>query len=234
MEVADRGCAGADFYAQLDGQISGRVVDADGRPAANVKVDVIPADEAASPSPQAKWRYTDHEGNYKIDWVPPGRFLLGVNLVGSQSDRCPYPRTYYPGAADHAGATVVEVGEGQKLSGRDITLSLPPEEAVIEGIAVWPDGGPAAGAVVVLHNTERPYQVTVRQVAVDTQGRFRLRGLAGCRYWLKASYDGRGADGVAGEMKHGELQVEALAAPSEPVRVVLGSPGYECEHRLPR
>lgn len=234
VEVADRGCAGADFYAQLDGEISGRVLDADGRPAVNVKVDLIPADGAASASPPARWRYTNHEGDYKIDWVPPGRFLLGVNLVGSQSGRCPYPRTYYPGAADPTGATVVEVGEGQKLSGQDMTLSLPTEEAAIEGVAVWPDGKPAAGSVLVLHNTERPYQVTVRQVAADAEGRFRLRGRAGCRYWLKASFDGRGANERGGEMVHGELLVEALAAPTKPVRVVLDSAGYECEHLTPR
>src|SRR5215510_11917759 len=89
VDVVDRGCVARDFYVQANGQISGRVFDEKGNLLPNIKVDIISAEDAQDVSPTGKWRFTDSEGRYKIDWIPPGAYYLGVGLVGANGNLCP-------------------------------------------------------------------------------------------------------------------------------------------------
>lgn len=235
VEVVDRGCAGADFYAQLNGRISGRVLDRSGQPAARVKVDLIPASEALSSVPMGKWAFTDKDGRFQIDWIPPGKYLLGTNLIGAQSELCPYPRTYYPNVAEASLATAISIDEGEKVENQNLTLSAPVTTRVIEGFVFWPDGSPATGAAMILHNTKYPYQGTGEQVAVDKEGRFRLTASEGCRYWVLAFTYGGNYGGKTEEQSHAEVLVEATSAgQTRPIRLLMLSPGFMCDHQLSR
>lgn len=63
----------------------------------------------------------------------------------------------------------------------------------VEGLAVWPDGSPAAGVEVRLlcPKSTRPNGHTLHfgppPASTDNQGRFRLQGFKGTQYWLMAS-----------------------------------------------
>jgi len=76
---------------------------------------------------------SDAQGNYSIDNVPPGRYLLSIERPEISSitrrrgvaKRSIYPLTYYPAARDPRSATVIEVAPGAALTGIDITVGTP-------------------------------------------------------------------------------------------------------------
>ncbi len=117
--------------------VVGRVEDADGRPAAGVRVwSVVLVDgkpmtaEALNSEARAT---TDAAGRFELAGVPAG--VIRIEAVGAEQER-----------AHSAG---FELGAGDLVEG--IGISLPPTEERpphIEGVVVDPDGAPVLGASV--------------------------------------------------------------------------------------
>ena len=85
-------------------------------------MDIISSKDAQNLSPKGKWGYTDKDGRYKIDWLPPGDYYLGVGLVGANSNLCPYPRILMPDFGEPKKSKVVSLEEGQKIEDQNISL----------------------------------------------------------------------------------------------------------------
>jgi hypothetical protein len=187
VTIPDRGCIEIGFGAKLDGSIKGRVSDSSSRPAA-LMLHLAPTDSQRSS--RTIYEHSDEDGDFQISGVPPGSYLLYIELYseGWQVNK----KYYYPGVTNAEEATVIKVGLGQKLEGYD--FKVPPDFTVrtVEGLAVWPDGSPAAGVEVTLlcPKSTRPNGHTLdyfgRQASTDNQGRFRLQGFNGTQYWLEA------------------------------------------------
>ena len=81
IELADaRGCAEVRATVYADGRVSGRVVDASGRPVAGLTVELtVPAGLDEPLGPERLRDLTDSEGRYEIGHVPAGRFVVGIN-----------------------------------------------------------------------------------------------------------------------------------------------------------
>src|SRR5688572_1024985 len=118
--VERRSCSGEHHVSlQLNGRISGRVLDARGRPVPDqVRVSVLTRASAGKGFGRVESRsdYTK-DGRYEIDGLPPGEYLLGVGIVSTGT---PNPTLYYPGASELKGATVITLGPGQQLIGLDM------------------------------------------------------------------------------------------------------------------
>lgn len=241
VSVIDRGCAYREFVSRAAVGISGKVFDANGNPLAGVKVDLINADDALKESPRGRWRFTAADGGYSLNDIPPGRYLLGVNLINSTSFQCPQPRTYFPSAAEPSSATIITVEEARDLKNADIKLGATHAEQEIAGIVVWPDGRSAVRAVVALTNGSAPHFLIGQQKGVDSKGHFVLKGFEGCTYRVIAfTYGGRiSADSdVIEEQRHAEPVLVTLRRDkSQPLKLVLTLPGFlyrEDELRSPR
>jgi hypothetical protein len=223
--VAARGCAQLDFNTNFDGRISGRITDSEGRPVSELKVDLIRAD-GPEVSLNGLWAQTDKEGRYELKDVPPGRYLLGFGLGSEPDARSPFPRTYYPGAARGAQATVVEVGPGQRLTLFD--LRMPPRQAErsFEVTVVWPDGRPVDDAMLRLENDDYPWSAnaTSYEKAKDA-GRFRVKGFEGVTYWIHAYVNLKG-----GEQMHAEPIKFVMGEGAGPFRLVIASQYGNCPH----
>jgi len=228
VEVVDRGCAGTEFRGSLNGVVSGKLTDAAGQPVAGIKVDLIPQDQAYSESPQGKWTFTRDDGTYQIDWLPPGKYIVGVNLIGSESSECPNRRVYYPSASEPSLAKIVTIGEGQKLKDLNVHLPPPAEEGTIEGTVFWPDGSLAVHAVVTLTNGTEPHYLIGKQQVVDDKGHFVRKAIVGCKYQVLAfTYGNRFGDTVE-EMRHSEpVNVRVTSEPGQPLKLVLSAPGFQ-------
>lgn len=188
-KVADRGCAAVNITAESNGRVNGRVFDDRGRPAPDVKVGLIGA-EVAYVAERGMTVRTDAEGLYQFKRVRPGRYLLGVGLDWYIGPKFPFPRTYFPGVRDPAQATVINLGEGQKLQNYDLHLPPPLAEQTIEGVVVWLDGSPAAEATVTYSVTEVRLSEDGRvsdELAVDAKAGFSFKGYEGVKYNIQAS-----------------------------------------------
>ncbi len=192
VTVADRGCATVDYYVSDNGRLSGRVFDAAGQPAGNVLMALIEEDGQDIERDYSKSARSDPEGRYSFTAVPPGRYLLAVNLTRFPQPNDPtneYPRTYYPGVAEPSQATVIKLGAGEKLSELDLRLPLRRVARAIHVTVLWADGKPVANAgisfrEVTYHDSRNNYGANA-----DEQGRFTINGYEGQTFVIEARSD---------------------------------------------
>ena len=149
IDIPDgRACHEQLFHLAPAGRVTGLVVSADGRPAVNVQIELTPPETPIHPSYGLATldARTRNDGTFEIVGVPPGKYIVGVNLKDLPSQYNPYPRTVYP--SDGSGDAIVQVGT---TGSYDIgTWKLPPPLRVVKvsGVAQWADGKPAAGMFV--------------------------------------------------------------------------------------
>jgi hypothetical protein len=101
------------------GTISGVLRNADGKPAANVRVAAVPqteSSEAVAGGPTlSSIAETDEQGRYKLENVPPGRYYVTAG-------RLDLP-TYYPGSQSMALGQAVGITPGATIQGIDFVLN---------------------------------------------------------------------------------------------------------------
>ena len=219
VTVADRGCASVFYNVADDGRVAGRVADAEGRAAAGILVTLADAEDH---DPQRHWglyERTDAEGRYAFKGVPPGRYLLAVNLVrypqpGDPTDS--YPRTFYPGVAEAAQAEAITLGAGESVKDRDIVVPAPRAECAISGAVVWQDGAAVANAYVSFRDVTYHDPGGDNSVQADAQGRFRLKCHQGQTFRIYASSNRRFV---------GDYRRDRPMERSEPVRVEADAAG---------
>lgn len=213
-KVSDRGCAEVGFWVEVDTRISGKVLDAEGQPAADVLLELVPLKgqrEAFS-----AYVRTDKEGRYEMKLLRPGRYLLGVRIYGSAgSTYVPFPRTYYAGVSEEARATILTLAEGQRLDLSE--LILPPRlvERTLNGIVADVDGRPVCGATVWLKEREYADADMPYRTETDSEGRFSFKVYEGINYHLFAY-----VDVAKDERKQAEVEMRVSSNP-ETVRLIL-------------
>lgn len=223
-----QGCWGADlfFTIHVSGRIKGRIFDAQGKPVgAQVQVSIVTYESAGQGMSLAESRdeYTDERGRYEFDGVPPGRYLLGINIADVADKDTPYSKLYYPSGGAPAQAAVITLAEGQQLDNHDFHLAQPLAGQTITGTVYLKNGKPAAGADLELYDLERPERsVWGVNVKTDRQGRFTVKGFRGRRYQLRAylAEDYLIGKGVQSDM----VDVDAALSPP-PVKLILSKPG---------
>lgn len=229
FQVADRGCAVTDFEVTHNGRISGRVSDAEGKPAANLSLVVVDAEGKNPEFRYGRHERTDGEGRYKFKGLPPGRYLLGLRLAGAPQPSDPasdYPPTYYPGVARAEDAEVVELKAGEESAGRD--LRLPPRlaGAVVRVRVLWADGSPAANALVIYYEVAGGGPGPSRAERADARGELTLKAHAGAVYHVEARRDWTPGAGArrAEQPERSEPLTLNVSAPAETVTLVIDKP----------
>jgi len=158
LDLAQPICVEQDFIAHIDGQIRGKVIEADGKPAADTPIQLYSAVSNLYPAAEAR---TDQNGDYKLMNVPPGKYNLIVRQDGrSLKRKISFPSVYFPRTTDYQRAGIIEFGYAEKLSGVNLRLSPKPAELTVKGKVIWADGTPASGATVAIRvdtDPQNPY-----------------------------------------------------------------------------
>jgi hypothetical protein len=226
-KLNDRACSVVSFQVMDNGRISGRVLDADGKPAAKMMLNLIPASQADSTRPNSLYAEADVEGRYELKFVPPGNYLLGIRLNalnGPESVETAYPRFYYPGVVTSTEAAVVTIGEGTVL--KDVNLRLPPQlvKRVISGKVLFPDGRPAAKANVAHFETTYAARGLAYGLSADEQGNFSFEGYEGISYYVSAH-----VNDVNGKQRHAEPVAVPTQGAVNNLVLVISEPNGTCE-----
>jgi hypothetical protein len=106
---------GIPIAPQAGGTVSGVLKNAEGKPAAHVRVSARTQQESLASVALASLAETDEDGRYVIENIPPGQYYI----VAGSIDR----PTYYPGTQDMAAAKIIQVTAGARISGFDFAVS---------------------------------------------------------------------------------------------------------------
>ena len=215
VDVSGKGCAQASFWLEPDTRVTGKVLDSAGLPAADVLMELMPI--GGNTYRSSSYVRSDAEGRYEMKLVAPGRYLLGVRIVGSAgATYVPFPQTYYPGVPEQSAAAIITISEGQHFEAND--LILPPRlvERQLSGIVLDSSGQPVRGATVWLKEMQYKDSDMPYRRETDEDGRFVFPVFEGVRYRLNAYLDRK--EGPRPES--GELQVVISSNP-ETIKLVL-------------
>jgi hypothetical protein len=106
---------GIPIAPQVGGTVSGVLKNGEGKPAVGVRVSARTQEDSLAAIALASLAETDEEGRYTIENIPPGQYYI----VAGSIDR----PTYYPGTQERAGARIIQVIAGSRISGFDFTVS---------------------------------------------------------------------------------------------------------------
>jgi hypothetical protein len=224
VDVGTRACsAGHDVSLEIDGRITGRVVDDRGRPVADqVQVSVVTTASAGRglEAVHSRSEYTK-DGRYEFTGLPPGEYLLGVSIAAPPQRHTPYEATYYPGVSDPGRARVFRLSPGEQLTDIDIRLPERIPQVIITGVIKRADGTSLSRARVDLYDARMPNLPLFLgpSADADVQGRFSIPAFRGREYLLRGLSMRPGPDGLpTSSLAIAVRAVQGMA----PVELVIG------------
>jgi hypothetical protein len=145
IEVQPRSCAEQDIGLWTASRITGRVVSLDGKAIEGLPVAIEPASSSGRFPATVD---TDASGRFEFQKVPPGEYILGINLSGLNS-KLPFAPRFYPGVSQRGLAQIIKVEGPQAIDGLDFSIEERRETRTIMVDVTWPDGKPVTNASVM-------------------------------------------------------------------------------------
>ena len=178
-----------DFSLMRGAAITGKVVDADGRPVVEQDVGIYPVTnkDTGRIFPAAGGE-TDDRGIYRVYGLRPGSYKVGAGQGddGAYSGYRTgfYKRVYHPSTSDPAQATVIELSEGGEATNVDITLGRPVNTFTATGRMVDEAGQPVANVSygVIQFVTPNHRSSNSNGAVTNSRGEFRLENLLPGKY----------------------------------------------------
>jgi hypothetical protein len=166
IDLADsHACVESNVDLFFDGHISGRIVDAADKGVGGLTVGHVRLEGAARSQPSSRRTLTKDDGTFRIEKVPPGPFVVTVELpVDDTLGDTP------SGGAVPGVRGVLGRGERRALE----LLRLPDRVRIarLVGTVLGADGSPAAGARVFLKTDTDSGHIVGEPAVTDSLGRF--------------------------------------------------------------
>lgn len=114
----------ADIFMVKGGIITGRVRDPNGQPVSGIDVAAM---RLTYSNGRPQWtaavsKPTDDRGEYRIFWVSPGEYYVGVTPRPATSPLDSWARTFFPGVTDPTAATALVIKDGAEMAGIDFSI----------------------------------------------------------------------------------------------------------------
>jgi hypothetical protein len=206
--------------------ISGRIYDASGQPLSNVNVQAFSNgyQNGFALLQVAASKATDDRGEYRLFWVPPGDYYIGVaprSDVPVPAGSLPSAKTFYPGVTRLTEATTVAIRAGDNLSGIDISIRPAPSfkisGQISSSVPVPPsaDGTPAQGNAVLMlvsRDLNAPDDTASRMLGnvslVPSIGLFEVTNIPPGSYELFARVPDAGGQGLLQGFAWGHVPID--------------------------
>jgi protocatechuate 3,4-dioxygenase beta subunit len=189
----DEAVEGIDFKLTRGGVITGRIIDAEGKPVIEERVTLTLLDEKGQPArfqmPRSGNPYTyntDDRGIYRIYGLSAGRYKVSAGDSGGVATLRSgyYPKTYHPDVTDVAKAGIVELSEGGEAKNIDITVGARSRTYTVSGRIVDADTGqPIPGITYAFGPLQQNQTQTMMSgfsspsTPTNSKGEFRLEGI---------------------------------------------------------
>jgi hypothetical protein len=113
-----------DIFMAKGGIISGRVRDPNGQPVSGIDVAAM---RLTYSNGRPQWtaavsKPTDDRGEFRIFWVSPGEYYVGVTPRPATAPQDSFTRTFFPGVTDPAAATALLIKDGTQTDGIDFSI----------------------------------------------------------------------------------------------------------------
>lgn len=138
VTVQDKGCVEADWHVTYEGQVSGRVRDAEGLPVADLRLILQSKADQPQGYDQKASTSTELDGTYRFEHLSPGQYALYTQDAFALTGDTPI---YYP--------KTIDVGESTSGSGYDLTLSKLKPTMPVRVTVLEPDGSPAVAGLML-------------------------------------------------------------------------------------
>ena len=144
-----------EFAMVKGGVIAGRIRDPNSQPISGMNVAVyrVTYNNGRKIWASVNSKATDDRGEYRIFWIAPGQYYVGVTprtpgpTPGPQDT---WARTFFPGAIEPADALPVELKDGGEAAGTDITVRTQAQAMFkISGVVINSTARPNASTGVV-------------------------------------------------------------------------------------
>jgi hypothetical protein len=179
VEVAGVGCGATDFDMIGTGVIEGQLLNHDGRPASDIRLNVLRLGPDLKPIFYGfKESRSNAQGKYRFEKLPGGDFEIGVNLSSAPDPETPFPPTRW----SDDGRSVIHLDPGQRKQVTALKLPAPSQVRVFPVEVRWPDGHAAAGVDVWAEVGDN----VGAHGRTDAKGRTRLDLLEGVSYRVEA------------------------------------------------
>jgi hypothetical protein len=215
-----RACFVADFGVRYDGRITGVVRNTSGEPAEGAQVEVMAVERVgATGNIEALRTRTGAGGSFEFADVPPGRYVVGVDLTRRMDPKLVFPATFHPGTPDPALATVVQLDRGNRHDLESMTLPPARRTYQLTGTVTFEDGAPVSGASISLWDGAATWRQVAVGIKTEIDGTFSFVVHEGLSYVAKASY----TDSSGREWKRlgGRVGPFVMSEHTGPLKVVL-------------
>jgi hypothetical protein len=165
------------------GRIVGVLRSGNGHPIRETELHAIPVDHDWTRYDLTRVRNatSGQNGAFEFTGVPPGEYVLGVNVFGPAMVKQPFPPTYYPGVERREDATIVSVGAGQPQPAEPFLLKRTlPRTAIVADIVCRDGSIPLSGLVYAQQVAAHSFFSESTYEQVD--GHFRLTVMHGVPY----------------------------------------------------
>jgi hypothetical protein len=211
---------GIELHMLTAAVVTGRVVDEDGDPMANVAISVLRYGYSSGRREleQERSERTNDVGEFRIAGLLSGRYFLSATpapdfstvVAGKEAPQDPakpdtgYVATYYPGTTDLSQAVPLELHAGDEVP---VNFTLVPTRTYrvrgsVANLASSRSSNEMGRGVVMLHPKDFNNEV-FSAAEVDSNGNFEIRGVAPGSYTITLMRN----DGETAQVSHEELDV---------------------------
>ena len=187
-----RSCAHVVQTLHDNGQVTGRVIDASGRPIAGLTIELAPASSLSMTADSWRRRgggrrtVTDRGGRYTLGRIPAGRFVLSLPPAPVRATTGGLLRVFYPGAELPSAAARVTLAAGERRDLADFRIPAGQKYVAVPGVVFDAGGAPAEGARVFLKGVGEGDRIVSEPVVADFMGRFIIAAREGVEYRIFA------------------------------------------------
>jgi len=199
------------FKLTPQGVISGRILDEDGEPLANVAVQCLRYgyQRGRRQLMNQNGGSTNDLGEFRLFGMPPGKYVISATyqlrdmfvtatperIVGTvqaiQAAEEGYATTYYPNSTSPDGAGALEITPGAQISGINMTL-VRIRTVRIKGhlnVGAAPEARRSVNVMLMPRDNTGFGMPRAMARGIDAQGNFQVRGVAPGSYVLRANYN---------------------------------------------